>query len=101
MGGNLASIATLAGLFIHDPKIVYVIIGLGISWFFIQRARYAQSLIFLLMGVVYAYIIITYAIFTNLTDQMAFGLGSFYFLFSSIGVIFFLLNYKKFLGIKK
>jgi hypothetical protein len=101
MGGNLAGIAALVGLFTHAPKIAYFVAGLALSGFFVLRSRSTQSLVFLLMGVVYGYIIITYTIFSNLGDEAAFGLASFYFLFSSIGVIFFLLNFKKFLGIKK
>ncbi|WAC13642.1 DUF2157 domain-containing protein [Dyadobacter pollutisoli] len=101
MGGNLASIAAIIGLFSHDLKIVYFLIGIALSCFFVYRARHAQSLVFLLMGVIYGYTIITYSIFTTVGEDAAIALGTFYFLFSSIGVIFFLLNFKKFLGIKK
>lgn len=100
MGGNLAAIATQIGLFTHAPKILYFAIGIGLCYFFIRRARHAQSLLFLLMGTVYGYCIITYTIFENLGADAAFGLGIFYFFFSSLGVIYFLLNFKKFLGIK-
>ena len=100
MGGNLACIAAQIGLFSHSPKVLYFFIGLGLCYFFIRRARHAQSLLFLLMGTVYGYSIITYIIFDNLGADAAFGLGIFYFFFSSIGVIYFLLNFKKFLGTK-
>ncbi|GGM87307.1 hypothetical protein GCM10010967_19650 [Dyadobacter beijingensis] len=100
MGGNLACIAAQIGLFSFEPKILYFFIGIGLCWFFILRARQAQSLLFLLMGTVYGYCILTYVIFTNLGADAALGLGIFYFLFSSVGVIYFLLNFKKFLGIK-
>ncbi|MBO9614759.1 MAG: DUF2157 domain-containing protein [Dyadobacter sp.] len=100
MGGNLACIAAQIGLFSHSPKILYFLIGIGLCCFFIYRARHAQSLLFLLMGTVYSYSIITYTIFDNLGADAAFGLSIFYFFFSSIGVIYFLLNFKKFLGIK-
>lgn len=100
MGGNLAAIAAQIGLFTHAPKILYFAIGLGLCYFFIRRARHAQSLLFLLMGTVYGYSIITYTIFENLGADAAFGQGIFYFFFSSMGVIYFLLNFKKFLGIK-
>lgn len=101
MGGNLACIAAQIGLFSHEPKVLYFVIGLGLCYFFIRRARQAQSLVFLFMGTVYGYCILTYVIFTNLGPDAALGLGIFYFLFSSVGVIYFLLNFKKFLGIKK
>lgn len=100
MGGNLACVAAQIGLFSHSPKILYFFVGIGLCYFFIHRARHAQSLLFLLMGTVYGYCIITYTIFDNLGPDAAFGLGIFYFFFSSIGVIYFLLNFKKFLGIK-
>ncbi len=100
MGGNLACIAAQIGLFSHSPKILYFLIGIGLCYFFIHRARHAQSLLFLLMGTVYGYSIITYTIFDNLRADAASALSIFYFFFSSIGVIYFLLNFKKFLGIK-
>lgn len=101
MGGNLACIAAQIGLFNENAKVLYFLIGIALCVFFIYRARHAQSLLFLLMGTVYGYAIVTYSIFTSLGVDAALGLGIFYFLFSSVGVIYFLLNYKKFLGIKK
>ncbi|MCE6987664.1 DUF2157 domain-containing protein [Dyadobacter sp. CY323] len=100
LGGNLSCIASLIGLFSQDLKIVYFVIGLGLTCFFVLRARHQQSLIFLLMGVIYGYIIITYSLFTLLGDEAAFLLSSVYFMASSVGVIIFLLKFKKFLGIK-
>ncbi|WP_353720635.1 DUF2157 domain-containing protein [Dyadobacter sp. 676] len=101
MGGNLACIAAQIELFNHSAKLLYFFIGIALCCFFVLRARRAQSLLFLLMGTVYGYCIVTYVIFTNLGADAALGLGIFYFLFSSVGVIYFLLNFKKFLGIKK
>ncbi|MCE7066050.1 DUF2157 domain-containing protein [Dyadobacter sp. CY326] len=102
IGGNLAMIACLAGMFDDKSQFGYILVGCALAAFFILRARSAQSLVFLLMGVVYSYVIITYLIFSALgaTDAASF-LATFYFLFTSIGVIYFLLNFKKFLGIKK
>jgi len=101
LGGNLAAVAAVTGLFIHDSKILYFLLGIALSSFFIIRSRQAQSLVFLLMGVVYGYIFLTYALFTFLPDVVTGFLAVYYFLFSSIGVVFFLLNFKKFLRIKK
>lgn len=101
LGGNLAAISGLAGLFNNDPKIIYFIITAAICAFLIQNARKNQSLIFLLMGVIYGYIAITYAAFVFLPDSVLAGLSIFYFLFTSLGVLFFLLNVKKILGLKK
>ncbi|SDD79635.1 Predicted membrane protein [Dyadobacter soli] len=100
MGGNLACIAAQIGLFNESAPVLYFLIGIGLCAFFVYRARHAQSLLFLLMGTVYGYSILTYAIFTSIGAEAALGLGIFYFLFSSVGVIYFLLNFKKFLGIK-
>ncbi|MCF0062444.1 DUF2157 domain-containing protein [Dyadobacter chenwenxiniae] len=102
LGGNLAVLAAMTGIFSESAELIYSIAGLALSAFFIQRARLAQSLLFLLMGVVYGYIIITYLIFSNIeSDDAAFTFGTFYFMFTSVGVVYFLLHFKKFLGIKK
>ncbi|WP_026630326.1 DUF2157 domain-containing protein [Dyadobacter alkalitolerans] len=102
LGGNLAVLAAMTGIFSDRAEFIYMLIGLALSAFFVQRARLTQSLIFLLMGVVYGYIILTHLIFSNIVSEDAsFVFGTFYFTFTSIGVVFFLLNFKKFLGIKK
>lgn len=102
LGGNLAVLATMTGIFNDKAQLIYTIAGIALCAFLIQRARFAQSLLFLLMGVVYGYIMITYLIFSNInSDDAAFTFGTFYFLFTSIGVVYFLLHFKKFLGIKK
>ncbi|MBE9463109.1 DUF2157 domain-containing protein [Dyadobacter subterraneus] len=100
-GGNLAAIAGLAGLFNNDPKIIYFLITAALCTFLIQTARKTQSLLFLLMGVIYGYIAVTYAAFIFLPDSILAGLSIFYFLFTSVGVLLFLLNVKKILGLKK
>jgi len=101
LGGNLAALANLTGLFDQDMNIVFFILGALMPAFFIIQSRRSQSLVFLLMGVIYGYIVLTYALLKILPDSALGFLGIYYFLFSSIGVIFFLLNFKKFLGIKK
>ena len=101
LGGNLAALANLTGLFDQDINIVFFVLGALMPAFFIVQSRQSQSLVFLLMGVIYGYIVLTYALLRVLPDSALGFLGIYYFLFSSIGVIFFLLNFKKFLGIKK
>jgi len=102
IGGNLAMIATLTGYFNDKMQFIYMLTGILLAVFFIFRARNAQSLVFLLMGVIYAYIIVTYLIFSTLDNlENSFFFGSFYFVITSVGVIYFLLNFKKFLGIQK
>jgi len=101
LGGNLAAIAVITGLFINEFKVLYFVPGAALSAFFIMRSRSSQSLVFLLMGVVYGYIILTYCLVKILPDEILGFLSVYYFLFSSVGVLLFLLNFKKFLRIKK
>jgi hypothetical protein len=101
LGGNLALIASLIGSFRGEPQIVFQFAGLLFSAFYILTARRSQSLVFLLMGVVTAYIIVSYMLAKLLGEALAVTLATLYFTFSSIGVILFLLKYKKFLGIKR
>lgn len=101
LGGNLAAIGAITGLFIHELKVLYFVPGAALSAFFIIRSRSNQSLVFLLMGVVYGYIILTYCLIEILPDETLGFLSIYYFLFSSVGVLLFLLNFKKFLRIKK
>jgi len=100
-GANLAAVAGLAGLFIHDFKFIYLAITALLCAFLIQYARKSHSLIFLLMGVIYGYILITYAAFQYMSDTLLAFFSIYYFLITSVGVIFFLLNVKKILGLRK
>jgi hypothetical protein len=101
LGGNLAAAATTTGLLSHDFKLVYFIIGVLLAACFIVQARNNQSAIFLLMGVIYGYILFTYALFKIAPDSLVEVFVIYYFLFSSVGVLLFLLNFKKILGTKK
>lgn len=101
LGGNLAAIAAMIGMFDQEINILYFVTAAGLSAFFIFYARQKQQLIFLLMGTVYGYIVFTYMLFKILPDDLLAGLSVHYFLVTSIGVIFFLLNVKKILRIKK
>jgi hypothetical protein len=101
LGGNLAAVAATTGLFLHDFKIVYFIISAALSIYFIIQARNSHSAVFLLVGVIYGYIVFTYALFKISPDSFIEVFVLWYFLFSSIGVLFFLLNFKKILGITR
>ena len=101
LGGNLAAVAGLAGMFNQDLKIVYILVVTLLSLFLIYYARHSQSLIFLLMGVIYGYIMISYTLFAYLPDSFLAAFSIYYFMLSSAGVLFFLLNLKKILGLKK
>jgi hypothetical protein len=100
LGGNLAAVASMAGLFLFDIKIVYFIVATALCAFFIYYSRQKHALIFLLMGTIYGYILMTYLIFTTFPDTLLALIGILYFMMSSGGVIFFLLNVKKLLGVK-
>lgn len=101
LGGNLALIASLVGLIGNEMLLYFVPLALlcvTMVWY----ARRTQSFFFLLMGVVYGYIGITYLLIRMLDgiDQI-FWLGQFYFAFTAVMVIYFFLSYKKILGTTK
>ncbi|MFN8343782.1 MAG: DUF2157 domain-containing protein [Spirosomataceae bacterium] len=98
LGGNLLFISALAGLFTSQEWYVFVPV-LGLScWYFFKYAQQEQSFLFLLMAVVYGYIAFTYLLFRWVDDaDIWFSLGSLYFIGSSVGVILFIINYKKLL----
>lgn len=100
-GANLASAAALAGLFNHTVWFVYFIISIALSLYLIQTARKEQSAVFLVMGVIYGYVAISYALFYLTPDIMVGLLGIFYMLASSAGTLIFLLNFRKILGTKR
>ena len=98
LGGNLLFISALAGLFTAQEWYIFVPV-LGLScWYFFKYAQQEQSFVFLLMAVVYGYIAFTYLLFRWVDDaDIWFSLGSLYFIGSSVGVILFIINYKKIL----
>jgi hypothetical protein len=101
LGGLIAIIASMKGLFDQDGKILYFVVSSALCVFFIFYSRLKQELAFLLMGVIFGYIVITYGLFKILPVTLLAFISIYYFLFSSVGVIFFLLNVKKILGLKK
>lgn len=98
LGGNLSAIASMVGLFNERWKIFYFVSVAALSSFFIYYSRQKHALVFLLMGVIYGYIAVSYAAFKILPDETLSLLGIPYFMLTSIGVILFLLNVKKILG---
>ena len=101
LGGNLAAAAATTGLLSHDFKIIYFLVSASLSAYFVMQARGNQSALFLLMGVIYGYIVFSYSLFKIAPDFVPEIFALWYFLFSSMGVLWFLLNFKKLLGIKK
>lgn len=101
-GFNIAFVATLAGLFQFDMKLVYLLVMVVLSYGSIWYARKTQSYLFLLMGVIYGYIALTYWIFHwEYANEMGFTLYMLYFMSSAVGVVFFLINIKQIIGLKK
>jgi hypothetical protein len=101
-GFNIAFVATLAGLFQFDMKLLYLLIIAVLSYASIWYARRTQSYLFLLMGVLYGYIALTYWIFHwEYTNGLDFTLYMLYFMGSAVGVVFFLINIKQIIGLKK
>ncbi len=101
LGGNLAFMAALAALFEFDGKIIYFLVVVILSFLSITYARQRQSYLFLLMGVVYGYIALTYSIFKVLPDELDAAFFMLYFMLSGAGVIVFLIKIKQIVGIKK
>ncbi|HEY1056010.1 MAG TPA: DUF2157 domain-containing protein, partial [Emticicia sp.] len=74
----------------------------ALSYASIWYARRTQSYLFMLMGVIYGYIAVTYWIFYwEYADGLDFTLYTFYFMASAVGVVVFLMNIKQMIGAKK
>ena len=96
LGANLAFIAALSGEFNYN-KWIFCIIAIALTAAAIQYARQTKSYLFLLMGVIYGYIAITYWLFT-ITEFGESMIYAFYLTLSCIGLISFLSNFKKILN---
>lgn len=101
LGGNLAFVAALSGLFAFDWKIIYFFIVAILSFLSIAYARQKHSYLFLLMGVVYGYIAFTYSVFKVLPEQLDPFFFMIYFMLSGAGIILFLIKIKEIIGLKK
>lgn len=104
LGSNLTLIATLMGMFSHTNWFTYVLITLTLCLGLFLYARKTLSYIFLLMGVIYGYIALTYLLFkvTGVIDEnFMYMFAMYYFLLSGVGVIVFLMKIKKILGFIK
>ena len=103
LGSNLTLIATLSGMFSHaNWSVVYALITLTLCVGLFLYARKTQSYIFLLMGVIYVYIALTYLLFKfvePISSEFVYMFTMYYFLLSGVGVIVFLMKIKKILKI--
>lgn len=104
LGSNLTLIATLSGMFSDaNWSVVYALITLTLCVGLFLYARKTQSYIFLLMGVIYVYIVLTYLLFKFaepiINSESVYMFTMYYFLLSGVGVIVFLMRIKKILKI--
>ena len=94
---HVLMISCLAGaISLHRPAIYFPLLCLAASFFF-WYARAKRSFFFLTAALVYAYIGLTYVLFSSAPnlDFMAYLL---YFVLSCVGIIVFLTNYKRFIS---
>ncbi|HSH67543.1 MAG TPA: DUF2157 domain-containing protein [Bacteroidia bacterium] len=100
---NILFIATLSALFSEPLKPLSFLFLAVICFYYIQYAIHQQSFLFLLLSVIYGYIGLTYAFFSivSLDSGGAFSFGLFYVMASGVGIVYFLMNYKKILKIKQ
>ncbi|WP_022825419.1 DUF2157 domain-containing protein [Hymenobacter norwichensis] len=107
LGANLTLLAATAALLSFYPNtwpsafeagILILVLSVGLVWY----ARRIHSYLFLLMGVVYSYIVLTY-LFFQLIDVTTFEATAFlvtlYFALSALGVVLLFVNIKKILGL--
>ena len=102
LGINLTLIAALAGIFSHQNWYFYASFSVVLCVGLFLYARKTQSYIFLLMGTIYGYITFTYMLFKlagYFDEDFMYTFAMYYYLFSGVGVVVFLMKIKKILGI--
>jgi hypothetical protein len=93
-GIHIFMVACLAGMIaIDEAWLFFPLLILGTTYF-IWYARETDSLFFMTSAIVYAYIGLTYFIFTKLNIENS-EFYMLYFVFSCAGIIAFFLNYKE------
>ena len=104
LGSNLTLIAAVIGMFSYANWFMYALITLTLCVGLFLYARKTQSYIFLLMGVIYVYVALTYLLFKvtgAFNEDFMYMFTMYYFLLSGVGVIVFLMKIKKILGISE
>ncbi len=99
---NLSCMALLGALFSQPLKLVSFAGLIVVCVYYVSYAKNNQSFLFLLLSIIYAYIALTYSVFSFLLDGGSGGDGVIYIaiiyvIVSCIGVVKFFLNYKKLL----
>lgn len=100
LAGTLYLAACTGGMFNQDswPQQLLFGILLGIGcWYFFINAQDENSLLLLLLSVIFGYTGFTYLLFNILYDGFIEFVGSLYFMISAAGVIWFFVSYKKIL----
>lgn len=100
-GGNMAFVAALAGLFTLKYKLIYFFITAGLSFVFILYARLKHSYMYLLMGIIYGYIALSYGIYRIIPDETFYDYIPIYYMLSAGLIVFFLVKIKDIIGTKK
>lgn len=100
LGGNLALFASLAQLIEHN-QYAYLVPIAALVWVLVWYARRTHSFLFLLLATLYGYVALTYLIFHQANEEIFIWIGQLYFLASAGAVVYFFLNYKKILGVKR
>jgi hypothetical protein len=100
LAGNLSAVAALVGWFGEAPA-AYAYLPLVLGWcaVFLWYARRTHSFFFLLLAVGYAYVAVTYLFFRILPEDLALAFALYYFVLSCGGIVWFLFQYKRLLGI--
>lgn len=98
---NLLCIASLGAVFNINYKLLSVLFLCGVCAYYIMYAIKSKSFLFLLLGIIYSYIGITYSLFTWLfsvsgTDNIIFFIFL-YTIVSCFGIVQFFLKYKRIL----
>lgn len=108
LGSNLALLAATVMMFAADESLVLsplpaALLILVLSCFLVWYARRTHSYLFLLLGICYSYVVLTYGFFQLIDKSNAneglFFLVLLYFAASAVGVVLLFVNLKKLLGI--
>lgn len=97
-GVHILMISTLAGMIALDQSFLFFLLLIAAVGFFLWYARTRGSFYFLTVAVLYGYIGFTYMLIFH-TKSYVFDVifYLYYFLISCVGVILFLVNYKRFI----
>ncbi len=97
-GVHIGMISCLAGMMALDLEIIYFPVLCLAVGFYLWYARTRGSFYFLTVAVVYGYIGLTYMLIAHTASlNLDFMFYLLYFVLSCTGVIFFLINYKRFI----